>query len=87
MATLERIESILGPRASVDVFIMIEEDYLGNEFDILDALMFRSDLVERAFTSILKDAGRMIFQAALNGTLPKIPYASTSNDIRSIIKY
>jgi hypothetical protein len=65
MAAIEELESILGPSESVRVFLEIEEDYLGNEFDILYALMARSDLVERALASILKDTGRAIFQAAL----------------------
>jgi hypothetical protein len=36
---------------------------------MLEALMVRCDLIERAFTSILKDAGSVIFHAALNNAL------------------
>ena len=71
MAILEEIESLLGPSASAAVFIKIEEEYLGNELDILAALMTRSDLVERAFVSILENGGREVFLMAVNGALAK----------------
>ena len=70
--TIEELESILGSSESVHIFIEIEEEYQGNEIDILNALMTRSDLVERAIASILKDKDHVIFQTALNSALVKI---------------
>jgi hypothetical protein len=65
MSILEELEFILGPSTSVKVFTEIEEEYLGNELDILDAIITRRDLVERAIASILGDPGRIIFRQAL----------------------
>ena len=65
MAVLEELESILGSEDSARIFIEIEENYLGNELDILNAIMTRPDLVERAIISILGNSGRIIFQLAL----------------------
>jgi hypothetical protein len=66
---------------SVSIFTQIEDDYLENELDMLEALMVRCDLVERAFASILKDAGTVIFHTALNNALYNIPQDSNSNNI------
>jgi hypothetical protein len=48
MSVLEELEFVLRPSTSAKVFIEIEEEYLGNELDILDAIIMRRALVERA---------------------------------------
>ena len=71
MAVLEELESVLGPEESTNLFIEIEENYLGNELDILNAIITRPDLVERAIISILGNSGRIIFQLALKNARDK----------------
>jgi RNA binding exosome subunit len=74
MAALEEIESILGPSVSARIFVDIEEDYFGNELDILDAMMTRQDLVEWAFSAVLGEPGRSVFEQALKNARVKVQH-------------
>jgi RNA binding exosome subunit len=73
-AALEEIESILGPSMSARIFVRIEEDYFGNELDILHAMMTRRDLVEQAFSAVLGAPGRSIFEQAQKNACVKVQH-------------
>jgi hypothetical protein len=59
-AILEELRYALGPSVSASLFTKIEEEYLGNELDVLHAIMTRRNLVERAINSILGEPGRVL---------------------------
>lgn len=52
-AFLSRLQSLLGPGVFVVLARTLEEDFFGNEKDLMKILQERPDLFERAFRAIL----------------------------------
>jgi hypothetical protein len=52
-AFLSRLESLLGPNMFKILTLTLEEDFFGNEKDLMGILQERPDLFERAFRGIL----------------------------------
>lgn len=86
------MKEILGTFAFEAVVREMRGEYLGEQMDVHDAVMYRPDLFERALTSILGEIGERLLvyiwqsRISLEPDLPAVPKYEKSGDLANCME-